>query len=121
MGDKKVMKLDEAQCSVCKNDFLTPSLDAMGRCTVCASQGLTPGTKAKQDYIQSDAERRDELKVLIREVLQEIKDEESEAHQPDIPVAFAPKVCKVCGKEFIPRAPAQSRCDECLADAKNSK
>jgi len=114
MEDKKVMKLDDGACSVCKADFFKKDLDEQGRCHVCSKAGLQPGGKPKQDYIQQSIPKmdREEVKKLIREVLAEIKEEDNLVK----PAAFAPKICAKCGQEFIPNSPAQKICNACKTE-----
>ena len=116
MSDKKVVNLNEKACSVCKAEFRAEHLDKDGRCSVCVEVGLMPGVKSEQDYVQEHKVRREEIKVIVREVLKEI--EEENAPEPDELTVFAEKECKICGKKFTPRTPAQARCDDCIEATK---
>lgn len=123
MANEKKMSdiLHEKECGACKAFFRDTLIDASGRCPVCVEENNPVGGKQKQDYIQEESMKKENLKALIREVLQELKDEEEREKEEEKETAFAPKICKVCGKEFVPRAPAQQRCETCIENEKNSK
>ncbi len=106
------MKLREAEkeCSVCKANFFATDLDSLGRCHKCVSDGVMPGTKEEQDFVINAKQQRENIKDMIREVLEEMK---NEVKEQKLESAFAAKRCKICGDEFIPRAPAQQVCDNC--------
>lgn len=110
--------IDDAGCSVCKAEFRKTDLDEHGRCSVCASKGLMPGFKTEQDFIKQDKSvSRAEIETIVREVLEKMEKERKEQEEEQSG-KLATKTCKVCGKEFVPRAPAQMRCDSCIAEAK---
>ena len=116
--DNKVFKFEEAPCSCCEAHFLKSALDEEGRCKICAERGLKPGLVEEQEYIKSPEQQREELKILVKELLKEIQEEkEAEKKQK----AFAPKPCKKCKKEFVPRSPAHVICDTCQEEARASK
>jgi formate dehydrogenase assembly factor FdhD len=116
------MKIDEASCSVCKAEFFKKDLDETGRCPECVKHNLVPGFKVEQDFVKQDKSvSRAEIEKIVREVLIkiELEKEEKKREEADEQAGnFSAKICKICGKEFIPRAPAQQRCQECLDSAK---
>lgn len=100
---QKVLKLDDAACSCCKADFLKNDLDNQGRCPTCSSAGLLPGMKQKQEMVHTNAKpTREELKALIREVLEELQEPR-----------LAAKACAKCKSEFVPSFPAEKFCPTC--------
>lgn len=109
--------IDDAGCSVCKAEFRKTDLDEHGRCSLCASQNLMPGLKEDQDFVKQDKSiSRKEIEEIVREVLAKIEKEKQEL-EDEKEGKFTAQVCKICGKEFIPRAPAQKRCQSCIDEA----
>ncbi len=117
MVDTKKL-IDDAGCSVCKAEFHKTDLDEHGRCPLCVSNNLMPGLKEDQDFVKQDKSvSRKEIEEIVREVLAKIEQEKQElAAESD--GKFTTQICKVCGKEFTPRAPAQKRCQDCIDEAK---
>jgi len=120
MNDAKISDLlNEAKCSCCEQNFLKTALDEDGRCSVCAERGLTAGTfKEEFEKIKSPEQQREELKVLIKEILRELKDEEKEEK---LAKAYKPKPCKKCKEVFTPRSPAHVICDDCQEAERKAK
>ena len=117
MADKKVFELKEKECLACKAFFREELIDNSNRCPECVKNGTPVGVKAKQDIVQSAEVDYLKLKDMVRKILQELEDEKKE----DTETVFAPKDCKICGKQFTPRTPAMTRCDECIEAAKATK
>ena len=101
---------DEKKCKVCESMFLSSAIGEDGRCKVCRDAGLVAGMKDETEYIKSEKQNRDELKALVREVLEEIKEEDLIDKNAKI---FEPRNCKKCGAEFIPMTANNKYCREC--------
>jgi len=104
------MELDEKQCTVCSNWFLTSAIDTEGRCTVCSERELIPGATKEQDQIKGPEQRRQELKSLVRELMLELQEEKRVEREQK---KLKKRPCKKCGEEFMPRAPANTICIDC--------
>jgi Zn finger protein HypA/HybF involved in hydrogenase expression len=100
----------ESACKVCTAQFFNKDLDTVGRCPVCNAAGLMPGHKEEPDYVMSPKQQRENLKSLVRELLQEIKTEDL---NEKVEKSYTPKPCKQCGQTFTPRTPAMLICDSC--------
>jgi hypothetical protein len=120
MNHVELFKFEEAECPVCEAMFRKEVLadDEYGRCPICAVSGHTSKNKPEQEFIKTDKMKREELKVLLKELLDEIKDEK---RADDIEAAFKPKKCTRCGNEFLPRSPAMKVCDDCQVQARKEK
>ena len=101
---------DEVKCVACESMFLRSAICEDGRCKTCVKDGRLEGMEEDQEYIKSEKQKKDELKALIKQVLEEIKEEEKVAENEQI---FEPKKCKKCGAEFIPMSPNHKYCNEC--------
>jgi hypothetical protein len=110
-----LVDLNDAECLVCKASFIRDTLDEHGRCKKCAHDGVMPGITPAQDFVQKSEFTKDRIKQLIKEVLAEMKEDEIDDEDE---TAFKPKVCVKCGTEFVPRAPAQKICQNCIDEAK---
>jgi len=101
----KTAILDEAQCTVCKSDFLKTALDGQGRCSVCAEMNMKP--KDRKDVIYDEQTKRDEMMKILKPALDTfVRDIVRE-------MTCNKKVCSECGEEFVPNSPAQKKCDAC--------
>lgn len=108
-------KLNECKCSICKNDFLTESIDDEGRCKACSAANYQVGDATNfdaQDVVKSENQQRAEFKELVRSILKELLEEQKDKKIAD---KFKPKPCKECGVEFAPRSPNQQRCNDCTS------
>jgi len=104
---------EEAKCKACESMFLKTALTEDGRCKTCVKDGRLAGSEEEVEYIKSEKQKIDELKALIKQVLQELKDEEIQDKNEKI---FEPRKCKKCGAEFIPMAANNTICRECKGE-----
>lgn len=102
--------LDECTCAACGNSFYKTAIGEDGRCSLCVKENRYSGDTEEVDYIETNKNRKLELKVLIKEVLEEMKEEERVSKMEKM---FEPRKCKKCGAEFIPMAPANLYCNDC--------
>lgn len=70
-------RLNDKQCSVCKNDFRIDALDEQDRCPVCAGLDLTPGFKEKVDYIQGREKSEKEFEEKVRKIVLSVLEEQN--------------------------------------------